>query len=639
MSAERDSVTWTPQESARLRALVRVAQAGAISGGLDGVLDAIAEGVKSAFGFNVVLNLYDGDLDRYVVRAGVGEGFDELVGTWSPRAEFEALLLPRYQVVPDVYFLPHDDELDYSRLGAIHTPDAAWLGPGHWHPNDMCLVRMRTSKGKALGILSVDATGDRPIPDQEMFEVLRLFAVVGANAAENVMLMGEVRVLEVGRETEKLRRELQEEATLRRALLEIGTRVGTATAMVGEDVFGLLAERLGAVVPIKSLTIYVMDPAGEMLRPSYHSNDNPTDTEAIMAFPVPVGIGATGTAGLTGERVLSNAGQAERQKVEIPGSTASDDHLLTVPVLVEEQVKAVLTLRRPDQESPFTPSEARRAEVFAQHVAPVFLLRELAESRALLARQVEQLEDLNRLKDEFVANVSHELRTPLTAIIGNVVTVASLGDMLGVDERRELLIAAERQAKRLAELLENLLSESRLAGVAPPVVPVPVDVVSFLEEVGDTLRFRAPDRQIEISGPLRLQLVTDRTLLYRILFNLGDNALKYSDGTVRLVAGPDGDGVRIDVVDHGVGIAPADVPRIFEQFEQLDGSSSRRVGGVGLGLHLCARAAAALGGRIGVESLPGTGSTFSVWIPYHPAAPPMETLKAATLGSTAGGAG
>jgi len=454
-----------------------------------------------------------------------------------------------------------------------------------------------------------------------------------------VMLMAEVRALEIGRETEKLRRELQGEATLSRALLEIGTQVGTATAMVGEDVFGLLAERLGAVVPIKSLTIYVMDAAGEILRPSYHSNDNPTDTEAIMAFPVPVGTGATGTAGLTGERVLSNAGQVGRHRVEIPGSTESDDHLLTVPVLVEEQVKAVLTLRRPDEESPFTPSEARRAEVFAQHVAPVFLLRELAESRALLARQVEQLEDLNRLKDEFVANVSHELRTPLTAIIGNVVTVASLGDMLGVDERRELLMAAERQAKRLAELLENLLSESRLAGIAPPVVPVPVDVASFLEEVGDTLRFRAPDRQIEISGPPQLHLVTDRTLLYRILFNLGDNALKYSDGAVRLVAVPDGEGVRIDVVDHGVGIAPADVPRIFEQFEQLDGSSSRRVGGVGLGLHLCARAAAALGGRIGVESLPGTGSTFSVWIPSSPAAPLTGTLSAATLGSTPGGAG
>jgi len=421
--------------------------------------------------------------------------------------------------------------------------------------------------------------------------------------------------LDTEHETERLRRELQEAETLRRALLEIGARLGASSAPAGHEIFDLLAERLNAVVPIKALTIYVMDPTGLVMRPTYHSKDNPTDTEAIMSFPVPLGIGATGKAALERQTVLSNVGQPGRQKIDVPGSTPADDHLLAVPVLVEEQVKAVLTLRRPETEPLFLPEDPHRAAVFAQHVAPVFLLRELAEGRALLARQVEQLEDLNRLKDEFVANVSHELRTPLTAIIGNVMTVAGLGDMLGADERRELLIAAERQAKRLAELLENLLAQSRLVGAAPAVVPVPVDVGSFLEEVGDTLRFRAPERKIEIRATGRLLIVTDRTLLYRILFNLGDNALKYSDGPVRLVARREEGRVRIDVIDQGIGIAPEDIPRIFEQFEQLDGSTSRRVGGVGLGLHLCARAAAALGGRIEVESEPGTGSKFSVWLP------------------------
>jgi signal transduction histidine kinase len=291
-------------------------------------------------------------------------------------------------------------------------------------------------------------------------------------------------------------------------------------------------------------------------------------------------------------------------------------------------VKAVLTLRRPEAEPPFEPEDPHRAGVFAQHVAPMFLLRELAESRVLLGRQVEQLEDLNRLKDEFVANVSHELRTPLTAIIGNVMTVAGLGDMLGADDRRELLMAAERQAKRLAELLENLLAQSRLIGEAPAVVPVPVDVGAFVEEVGDTLRFRAPDRTIEVRATGRLHIATDRTLLYRILFNLGDNALKYSDGPIKLAARREEGGVRIDVEDRGVGIAPEDIPRIFEQFEQLDGSSSRRVGGVGLGLHLCARATAALGGRIEVDSTPGEGSTFSVWLPNQtPKAEPATVAE------------
>src|SRR5207248_8434429 len=106
--------------------------------------------------------------------------------------------------------------------------------------------------------------------------------------------------------------------------------------------------------------------------------------------------------------------------------------------------------------------------------------------------------------------------------IGNVMTVAGLGDMLGAEERRELLIAAERQAKRLAELLENLLAESRLIGDEPAVVPGRVEIGPFLEEVGDTLRFRAPDRQIDIKASGRVEIITDRALLYRILFNLGD---------------------------------------------------------------------------------------------------------------------
>src|SRR5439155_25309372 len=206
-------------------------------------------------------------------------------------------------------------------------------------------------------------------------------------------------------------------------------------------------------------------------------------------------------------------------------------------------------------------------------------------------------------------------RTPLTAVIGNVMTVAGLGDMLGPDERRELLMAAERQAKRLAELLENLLAESRLVGDDPMILPARIEVAPFVEEVVGALRFRAPGRRIESKATRRLDMVTDRTLLYRILLNLGDNALKYSDGPVLMRAGPEADGVRIDGVDRGPGIAPGDIPRIFEQFEQLDGSSSRVVGGVGLGLHLVSKAAQVLGGRIDVQSEVGTGSTFSVWLP------------------------
>jgi signal transduction histidine kinase len=191
--------------------------------------------------------------------------------------------------------------------------------------------------------------------------------------------------------------------------------------------------------------------------------------------------------------------------------------------------------------------------------------------------------------------------------------------MLGAEERRELLVAAERQAKRLGELLENLLAESRLSGNDPLLSTVSVDVGSFVEEVADTLRFRAPGRKVIARVQGTLDVVTDRTLLYRVLFNLGDNALKYSDGPVTITALEDGGaGIRFQIRDEGIGIAADKLPMVFEQFSQVDPSDPRRVGGVGLGLHLVRRATEALGGEIHVDSRLGAGSTFSVWLPRIP---------------------
>jgi signal transduction histidine kinase len=111
-------------------------------------------------------------------------------------------------------------------------------------------------------------------------------------------------------------------------------------------------------------------------------------------------------------------------------------------------------------------------------------------------------------------------------------------------------------------------------------------------------------------------VTTDPTMLYRILYNLGDNALKYSDERVSLSARCTRGTVRIDVIDRGVGIDADDLPKVFDRFQQV-GSGARRVGGVGLGLYLSSRLATALGGRIDVKSEPGVGSTFTLVLPVH----------------------
>jgi PAS domain S-box-containing protein len=618
----------TERETIRLQALARVAGAAAQGAGVDGILTAIAEGVKAAFGLDTVVNVLDQERDVYVVRAGSGGGVERLVGTTNEHAVFDEFLDPQYEVIPDVYFIPHEvQHPTWDKLqDNIVLPDYAWGGSG-WHPQDACFVRLRTTEGKDLGTLSVDSPINQPILDGSEFELLRLFAVVGANAAENLMLVGEIGSLEAEREMQTLRTELQEEVALHRSLLEIGNRLGLASAAAAPvEMFPLIVERLGEVVPIQSATIARVDHATQTIRPIYHSEAGAM-ADAMLRFEIPFGIGATGLAVLQRQSVIANAGAEDQVAVDVPGTRLDDEHVLAVPVLVDERVRASLTLHRPATRPPFSGADARRAGLFGQHLMSVLLLMELAEtgkelseSRHALSEQVEQLESLNRMKDEFVSNVSHELRTPLTSVIGNVATVARGGDSLSPDDRRDLLDAAERQAKRLAELLENLLATSRLAGETLSLLPV--DLSSFVEEVAGALRSRASTRTIEVEAPSLLDITTDPTLLYRILFNLGDNAIKYSDGDVGFSVSLDGPEVTVAVRDHGVGIAPDDMPRIFERFEQLDMSRTRRVGGVGLGLYLSDRAAQALGGRIDVESRVGEGSTFTVRLPRHPVSSP-----------------
>jgi signal transduction histidine kinase len=397
-------------------------------------------------------------------------------------------------------------------------------------------------------------------------------------------------------------------------------------------VFDLLTQRLREVLPIKSLTINRVDHVTQTFRPIYHSDPGPV-ADAILRFEAPIGAGATGLAAKTARSVIENAGP-DQAAVEVPGTPDDDEHLLAAPVVIDDRVRAVLTVRRSWRANPFTPADARRAELFSQHIAAAILLVELAEAgeelagnRLVLAEQVKKLEALNRIKDEFIANVSHELRTPLTAVLGNLATVTR-GEGIPQDIKEELLEAAERQARRLGELLENLLAASRLAGEEPAVMVEEIDVRSFVNEIAAVLRSRAPGRSIAVRVRGTPVVRSDPTLLYRILYNLGDNALKYSDDRVSLSARVSDGRVHIDVADRGVGIEPVDLPKVFDRFQQLEAAATRRVGGVGLGLYLSSRLAIALGGRIDVRSEPGNGSTFTLTLPVHPQMSLMERADA-----------
>ena len=237
-------------------------------------------------------------------------------------------------------------------------------------------------------------------------------------------------------------------------------------------------------------------------------------------------------------------------------------------------------------------------------------------------RLVEELERANRLKSDFVATMSHELRSPLNVIIGyNDLTLeGAFGDL--TQEQRETLDRVRRSAHELLELINTTLSLSRLDTDRQPLdvrEVVIADLVGELDAETREAQQRKPNVRMVWEMPSDLpQLHTDPVKLKVVLKNLVANAMKFTEeGTVTLRAAPHDGGVQFDVTDTGIGIPLEARKVIFEPFRQADSSTTRRYGGVGLGLYIVRRLLDLLGGRVTAESEVGLGSTFSVWVPLR----------------------
>jgi len=236
----------------------------------------------------------------------------------------------------------------------------------------------------------------------------------------------------------------------------------------------------------------------------------------------------------------------------------------------------------------------------------------------LVLHDVTELRRLERVRTEFIANVSHELRTPLTAIRAALETLLS-GD--APESAKPFLEVAFRHTERMSRLLDELtdLSNLELGRVRLALEPVPVEeaVDSVLVMIQPQAEARGVTVTAEIAPGLR-PVRADRDRLEQILMNLVDNAVKYTaaGGQVTVAARPGAGGrVALLVVDTGVGIPPADLPRVTERFYRVDRARSREGGGSGLGLAIVKHLVAAHGGVLHLESAPGRGTTVRVELP------------------------
>jgi signal transduction histidine kinase len=246
------------------------------------------------------------------------------------------------------------------------------------------------------------------------------------------------------------------------------------------------------------------------------------------------------------------------------------------------------------------------------------LQEQAGQLSVLLEREQEtvaELRALDRLKGDFVAAASHELRTPLTTIRGCADLLRDRAQTADA-ETRDAVEAIVRQTTHLQRLVGNLLRESKLEHGDPVEEEEAVPLGELLEDVRRGFPGAAARIVVRDDGRAPT-LLTDRIALYEIVANLLDNALKYSprSAQVTIEISSEGSTVAIRVRDEGPGIAPGDLPRIFDRFTQLDQSSTRTHGGVGLGLHLVRELSRRLGGEVAVESVLGEGTVFTVTLP------------------------
>ena len=238
------------------------------------------------------------------------------------------------------------------------------------------------------------------------------------------------------------------------------------------------------------------------------------------------------------------------------------------------------------------------------------------------------LRRVEEMRADFVANASHELRTPLAALSGFIETLQ--GPAKDDPAARERFLSIMRsQATRMARLIDDLLSLSRIELNAHLLPDTPVDVAPIVGQVVDGLQPLAREREVEIrisAPPEKLTVLGDRDELVRALENLVENALKYGSSgkrvDIKLTRGAVREGsdeVRIAVRDYGPGIAPEHLPRLTERFYRVDVTDSRAQGGTGLGLALVKHVLNRHGGRLTIESTPGAGATFNVHLPLQAA--------------------
>ncbi|MDH4135530.1 MAG: GAF domain-containing protein [Anaerolineae bacterium] len=298
---------------------------------------------------------------------------------------------------------------------------------------------------------------------------------------------------------------------------------------------------------------------------------------------------------------------------------------LAVPLKVRGQVIGALDFYETDQARDWSAEDIAMVEAVANQVA---LAIENARAYEELQKTAERLREMDRLKTQFLANMSHELRTPLNSIIGFSRVILKGIDGPITEQQRADLTSIYNNGQHLLGMINDILDISKIEAGKMELIFEPVDVQQIISGVMSTAIALVRDKPLKLEQEVapNLPIVrADGTRLRQVILNLLSNAAKFTEeGQITLRAWADDEQITVSVEDTGIGILPEHQATIFEEFRQVDASTTRRTGGTGLGLAISRHFVEMQGGRLWVESEPGVGSTFTFTLPVAGPAPVAE---------------
>jgi signal transduction histidine kinase/uncharacterized protein YigA (DUF484 family) len=582
------------------------------------ILRSVAQALNRSLSLTEVFNLVLTEIQKvipydsagiYQVRGNrrefiTGHGFtnlDELIGV-----SFE--------------FNQQDDEIGYlvaQSLQPLILDDASVAYPQYFNTGPHAAARIRSFMAVPI-VLNQQMIGlitlDKQVPGfyQEQHARLSMaFAAQAATAINNARLFDE---------TQRLLKETEQRAA---GLAAVNT---VSAALVGEldlnALINLVGEQTRFLFKADIAYVALLDPTGTTISFVY------TYGEDLVS--IKYGEGLTSHIIQTNQPLLINQ-EMDRQMLEIGATMVGkkSQSYLGVPITVSGKAVGVLSVQSTSQEGMFHEADARLLSTIASNVGIALHNAQLyAEARQARA----DAEQANAAKSAFLANMSHELRTPLNAIIGFTRIVRRKAEGVLPAKQTENLDKVLLSADHLLNLLNTILDIAKIEAGRMDVLAANFRISALIDLCANTSQpLLRPGVALEKHVDDSLNLIySDQDKIRQIVLNLLSNAAKFThEGRIRLTADRDGDDLRIAVADTGIGISAEALPRIFNEFQQADTSTTRQYGGTGLGLSISRKLARLLGGDITAESELDKGSTFTLTIPAQYRAkslPPLEAV-------------